>query len=101
MIVVLVAPDSGKVSLGDEDITSLPMYLRAKQGISYLPQEASVFRKLSVEENLLAVFETMNLPLAERGRRTRQRLEEFGITHIAKNKAFSLWGGERRRVEIG
>lgn len=100
MIVGLVRPDSGRVTLGGEDITELPMYMRAKQGISYLPQEASVFRKLSVEENLLAVFETMNLPLAERERRTRQLLEEFGIIHIAKNKAFSLSGGERRRVEI-
>src|SRR5260221_290929 len=100
MIVGLVRPDSGRVTLGEDDITELPMYLRAKQGISYLPQEASVFRKLTVEKNLLAVFETMNLPLAERERRTRQLLEEFGIIHIAKNKAFSLSGGERRRVEI-
>jgi lipopolysaccharide export system ATP-binding protein len=78
----------------------LPMYLRAKRGISYLPQEASVFRKLTVEENLLAVFETMSLPRAERERRTRALLEEFGITHIARNRAYSLSGGERRRVEI-
>jgi lipopolysaccharide export system ATP-binding protein len=76
------------------------MYLRAQRGISYLPQEASVFRKLTVEENLLAVFETMNLPLAEREARTHALLEEFGITHIARNRAFSLSGGERRRVEI-
>src|SRR5881392_336570 len=82
MIVGLVRPDDGHVTLGDDDITSLPMYLRAQRGISYLPQEASVFRKLTVEENLLAVFETMDLPLAER------------------NRAFSLSGGERRRVEI-
>lgn len=100
MIVGLVRPDEGHVSLGDDDITDLPMYLRAQRGISYLPQEASVFRKLTVEENLLAVFETMSLPLAERERRTRALLEEFGITHIAKNRAFSLSGGERRRVEI-
>jgi lipopolysaccharide export system ATP-binding protein len=100
MIVGLVRPDGGTVSLGAEDITELPMYLRAKQGISYLPQEASVFRKLTVEENLLAVFETMNLPRAERERRTQSLLEEFGITHIARNRAYSLSGGERRRVEI-
>jgi len=100
MIVGLVRPDGGQVTRGSDDITSLPMYLRAQRGISYLPQEASVFRKLTVEENLLAVFETMDLPLAERKRRTRMLLEEFGITHIARNKAFSLSGGERRRVEI-
>ena len=100
MIVGLVRPDAGTVMLGDEDITELPMYLRAQKGISYLPQEASVFRKLTVEENLLSVFETMNLPLAERERRTRALLEEFGITHIARNRAYSLSGGERRRVEI-
>ena len=70
MIVGLVSPDDGTVQLGDEDITELPMYLRAQRGISYLPQEASVFRKLTVEENLLSVFETMNLPLAEREART-------------------------------
>lgn len=100
MIVGLVRPDGGRVTLGEDEITELPMYLRAKQGISYLPQEASVFRKLTVEENLLAVFETMNLPRAERERRTQSLLEEFGITHIARNRAYSLSGGERRRVEI-
>ncbi len=100
MIVGLVKPDDGAVTFGDEDITDLPMYLRAQRGISYLPQEPSVFRKLTVEENLLAVFETMNLPLAERERRTRALLEEFGITHVARNRAYSLSGGERRRVEI-
>ena len=92
MIVGLVRPDGGAVTLGDEDITELPMYLRAQRGISYLPQEASVFRKLTVEENLLSVFETMNLPVAERQRRTRALLEEFGITHIARNRAYSLSG---------
>ncbi len=100
MIVGLVRPDDGSVILGDEDITQLPMYLRAQKGISYLPQEPSVFRKLTVEENLLSVFETMDLPLAERERRTRALLEEFGISHIARNRAYSLSGGERRRVEI-
>ncbi len=100
MIVGLVRPDGGRVLLGGDDITDLPMYLRAKRGISYLPQEASVFRKLTVEENLLAVFETMNLPRAERRARTEALLEEFGITHTARNRAYSLSGGERRRVEI-
>ena len=100
MIVGLVRPDAGRVTLGSEEITAVPMYLRAQLGISYLPQEASVFRKLTVEENLLAVFETMDLPAAERQRRTRALLEEFGIAHIARNKAYSLSGGERRRVEI-
>ncbi len=100
MIVGLVRPDAGMVLLGNDDITQLPMYLRAQRGIGYLPQEPSVFRKLTVEENLLSVFETMNLPLAERERRTRQLLEEFGIAHIARNRAYSLSGGERRRVEI-
>lgn len=100
MIVGLVRPDGGNVSLGEDDITQLPMYLRAQRGISYLPQEASVFRKLTVEENLLSVFETMSLPLAERQRRTQQLLEEFGITHIARSRAYSLSGGERRRLEI-
>jgi len=100
MVVGLTRPDAGRVMLGDEDITELPMYLRAQKGISYLPQEASIFRKLTVEENLLAVFETMNLPLAERDRRTRALLEEFHVSHIARSKAYTLSGGERRRVEI-
>jgi lipopolysaccharide export system ATP-binding protein len=100
MTVGLVRPDGGRVLLGSEDITNLPMYLRAQRGISYLPQEPSVFRKLTVEENLLSVFETMDLPLAEREARTRALLEEFGITHITRNRAYSLSGGERRRVEI-
>jgi len=100
MVVGLTRPDGGSVLLGDEEITELPMYLRAQKGISYLPQEPSIFRKLTVEQNLLAVFETMNLPLAERDRRTRRLLEEFGVTHIAKSRAYSLSGGERRRVEI-
>lgn len=100
MVVGLTRPDAGSVLLGDEEITELPMYIRAQKGISYLPQEPSIFRKLTVEQNFLAVFETMNLPLAERDRRTRRLLEEFGITHIARSRAYSLSGGERRRVEI-
>lgn len=100
MVVGLTQPDGGSVYLGGEELTDLPMYLRAQKGISYLPQEASIFRKLTVEQNLLAVFETMNLPLAERERRTRRLLEEFGISHIAKSRGYALSGGERRRVEI-
>lgn len=100
MVVGLTRPDAGSVLLGDDEITEYPMYLRAQKGISYLPQEASVFRKLTVEQNLLAVFETMNLPAAERQQRSEQLLEEFGLTRIAKNRAYSLSGGERRRVEI-
>ena len=100
MIVGLVPVDAGRILIDDQNITHLPMHKRAHLGVGYLPQEASVFRKLTVEENLLSVFETMNLPLAEREARTKQLLEEFGITHIAKNRAFSLSGGERRRVEI-
>jgi lipopolysaccharide export system ATP-binding protein len=100
MVVGLTQPDEGSVLLGGEEITSLPMYMRAQRGISYLPQEASIFRKLTVEENLLAVFEMMGLPLSERDRRTRKLLEEFGVAHIARNRGYSLSGGERRRVEI-
>ncbi len=100
MIVGLVRPDGGEVTLGEDDITELPMYLRAQRGISYLPQEPSVFRKLTVEENLLSVFETMSLPRAERHRRVQDLLEEFGIAHLARSRAYALSGGERRRVEI-
>jgi len=100
MVVGLTRPDAGSVLLGHEEITDLPMYLRAQKGISYLPQEPSIFRKLTVEQNLLAVFETMDLPLAERLERTEKLLEEFGIAHLARNRAYSLSGGERRRVEI-
>jgi lipopolysaccharide export system ATP-binding protein len=100
MVVGLTQPDGGSVYFGDEEITRLPMYLRARKGISYLPQEPSIFRKLTVEQNLMAVFETMDLPMAERERRTQRLLEEFGVTHIARNRGYALSGGERRRVEI-
>jgi lipopolysaccharide export system ATP-binding protein len=100
MVVGLTRPDGGSVLLGEEEITEMPMYRRAQRGISYLPQEPSIFRKLTVEENLLAVFETMNLPHAEREQRTGELLEEFGLLHLARNRAYSLSGGERRRVEI-
>lgn len=100
MVVGLVEPEGGQVFLGDEDITVLPMYQRARRGISYLPQEASVFRKLSVADNLMAIIETVE-PDRRRGReRMEQLLEEFSITHIASSKGYALSGGERRRVEI-
>jgi len=100
MIVGLVRPDDGRITLGDDDITELPMYLRAQRGISYLPQEPSVFRKLTVEENLLAILETMDLTEQERMARLRVLLAELDLTPLARHKAFTLSGGERRRLEI-
>lgn len=100
MVVGLARPDGGEVFLGDEEITSLPMYQRAQRGISYLPQEPSVFRKLTVEENILAVLETMDFSVAERRERVEELLAEFKIGHIARSKGYALSGGERRRVEI-
>jgi lipopolysaccharide export system ATP-binding protein len=100
MVVGLTPPDRGSVSLGNVDITALPMYMRAQQGISYLPQEASVFRKMTVEGNLRAIFETLDLPRAEQVRRTGMLLEEFGLTAVRKSPGYALSGGERRRVEI-
>jgi lipopolysaccharide export system ATP-binding protein len=100
MVVGVVPPDSGRVHLGGEDITELPMYLRAQRGISYLPQEPSVFRKLSVENNLRAIFETLDLPRGEQERRITQLLADFGLERVAKTPGYALSGGERRRVEI-
>ena len=100
LIVGLTRPDSGSVFLGEHDITNLPMYLRAKNGISYLPQEASVFRKLTVEANIMAILETLPLSSKERRDRLEDLLDEFGIAHIRKSLADTLSGGERRRVEI-
>ncbi|HET7747626.1 MAG TPA: LPS export ABC transporter ATP-binding protein [Vicinamibacteria bacterium] len=100
MVVGLTRPDSGHVFLGEEDITSLPMYLRARAGIGYLPQEASVFRKLSAEDNVLAVLEALGMEPAERRAKTRELLEELGIVAIARQPAYTLSGGERRRLEI-
>jgi lipopolysaccharide export system ATP-binding protein len=100
MVVGLARPDSGQVFLDDDDITSLPMYMRARQGIGYLPQEASVFRRLSAEQNVLAVLESRGMPPGERHSRTRALLEELGITHIGRQPAYTLSGGERRRLEI-
>jgi lipopolysaccharide export system ATP-binding protein len=100
MVVGLARPDSGKVFLGEEDITSLPMYLRARSGIGYLPQEASVFRKLTAEENVLAILETQGMSAGEQHGMARQLLEELGIEPMARQPAYTLSGGERRRLEI-
>lgn len=100
MIVGLVPPDSGSVLLDGEDITELPLYQRARRGISYLPQEPSVFRKLTVEENLMAILETLPLSPQERRRRLEQLIEQMGLERVRRNKGYALSGGERRRVEI-
>lgn len=100
MVVGLTRPDSGTIWFDDQNITAWPMYQRARAGISYLPQEASVFRKMTVEDNLLAILETLGLSPAERRSRCDQLLEEFGITHIARSQGYALSGGERRRAEI-
>jgi lipopolysaccharide export system ATP-binding protein len=100
MVVGLVRPDRGRVRLGGAEITDLPMYRRARAGISYLPQEPSVFRKMTVEENLLAILETLALDPEERAERCRALLSEFGLAELSHDRAYSLSGGERRRVEI-
>jgi lipopolysaccharide export system ATP-binding protein len=100
MVVGLARPDSGQVFLDEDDITGLPMYMRARQGIGYLPQEASVFRRLTAEQNVLAVLESRGMPPGERHSRTRDLLDELGIGHIARQPAYTLSGGERRRLEI-
>lgn len=100
MMVGLVPPDGGRVTLFGEEITRLPMYRRARAGISYLPQEASVFRKLTVGENILCIAETLPLSPAEREERMMALLEEFGIDHLCHQGAYTLSGGERRRLEI-
>lgn len=100
MIIGFVKPEKGQVLLDGEEISHLPIHRRARKGITYLPQEPSVFRKLTVEENLLAILETLDLTPEERRERLEELLGELGIAHLAKNKAYSLSGGERRRVEI-
>jgi len=100
MIVGLINPDGGSVLLNGEDISRDPMYMRARKGINYLPQEASVFRKLTVEENISAILETLNISKGEREERMHTLLDELDLTGLAKNMAYSLSGGERRRVEI-
>lgn len=100
LIVGLIRPEKGRVVLEGEDLTGLPMYQRAQRGLGYLPQEASVFRKLTVEENLLAILETLPWSKRERKERARALMEELKIDHLRNHRAFSLSGGERRRVEI-
>jgi len=100
MVVGLTRPDAGKVFLDGRDITTDPMYLRARQGINYLAQEPSVFRRLTVEQNLLAILETLDLSARERERRLEKLLAELNIAHLGKQKAALLSGGERRRLEI-
>jgi lipopolysaccharide export system ATP-binding protein len=100
ILVGLARPDSGRVLLDGEDITDLPMYMRARNGISYLPQEPSVFRQLSVEENLLAVLETVPLTAAQQRDRLEELLAQMGLETVRLNRAYTLSGGERRRLEI-
>jgi len=100
MMVGLVRPDEGKVFLNGEDLTSAPTYQRARAGISYLPQESSVFRRLTVEGNLLAILETLRLSEQEQKERSKGLMRMLGISHLAQHKAYTLSGGERRRVEI-
>ena len=100
MIVGLIKPQGGKILLDDSEITSFPMYKRAQNGIGYLAQEASVFRKLSVEDNILSVLQLTSLSKKEQKEKTESLLEEFGLTHIRKSRGDLLSGGERRRTEI-
>jgi lipopolysaccharide export system ATP-binding protein len=100
MTVGYVKPDGGRILLDDRDVTGLPMYQRAREGIGYLAQEPSIFRKLTVEQNILAILETLDLTPAQRRRRLDVLLNELGITHLARQKAYTLSGGEKRRLEI-
>lgn len=100
MIIGFIKPESGKILLDDLDITNLPMYERARRGIGYLSQEPSVFRRLSVEQNVMAILEMQKISKDEREKRLKLLLDELSITHLAKSKAYKLSGGERRRVEI-
>jgi lipopolysaccharide export system ATP-binding protein len=100
MLVGLVQPDEGKVLLNNEDLTGEPIYQRARAGISYLPQESSVFRRLTVEDNLFAILQTLDISTAEQAERCQALMKMLGVSHLADHKAFTLSGGERRRVEI-
>lgn len=100
MTVGMVKPDGGKVFLGNEDITDCPMYIRARKGVGYLPQEPSIFRKLTVKQNIMAILEILPISKSEQEDRTNLLLNELGIKHLAKQKANLLSGGERRRLEI-
>jgi lipopolysaccharide export system ATP-binding protein len=100
MVIGLIQPDFGKILVNDADISELPMHIRARRGIAYLPQEASVFRRMTVEENILTVLETLPLTETEQHEHLHRLLDEFNINAIAKQKAYTLSGGERRRVEV-
>jgi len=100
MVVGLISPDSGKVLLDGKDLTGMPMFLRAQQGISYLPQEASVFRKLSVEDNLMAILQTRRMTNSQRRDKMNSLIDQMGLETVRHSKGFQLSGGERRRVEI-
>jgi lipopolysaccharide export system ATP-binding protein len=100
LITGLLKPTSGRVYLNGEDLTTYPMYVRARRGVGYLPQEPSVFRKLTVEENILAILETLDMSAKDRQKRLDDLLGELGISSIAKRRAYTLSGGEQRRVEI-
>ncbi len=100
MITGMIRPNEGSIRLNDEDITLYPMYKRARLGIGYLSQEASVFRKLTVYENIMSILEMLPITKAERKKRLDSLMEDFGITHLDVNKGYTLYGGERRRVEI-
>jgi lipopolysaccharide export system ATP-binding protein len=100
MAVGLAAPDTGRVTLDGADVTDDPMYVRARKGIGYLPQEPSIFRGLTVEQNVLAILETLNLPAGARRQRSRELLAELNLTHLSDSPAHTLSGGERRRAEI-
>ncbi len=100
MVMGFIKPDSGQVIFDKQDITMLPMHQRARRGIGYLAQEPSIFRKLTVEENIMAILETLDISKTERDERLIKLLEELKISHLAKNKAYTLSGGERRRLEI-
>jgi lipopolysaccharide export system ATP-binding protein len=100
MTVGLTAPDSGRVTLDGHDVTDDPMYIRARKGVGYLPQEPSIFRGLTVEQNVLAILETLDVSAADRRQRARALLAELGLTTVARSPAYTLSGGERRRAEI-
>ena len=100
MVVGVIKPDNGRILFRGEDITDLPMFQRARLGMGYLSQEPSIFRKLTVEENVMAILETLDIPQTERDRRLTRLLDDLDIAYLAKNKAYTLSGGERRRLEI-
>ena len=100
MTVGLTAPDAGRVTLDGQDVTEDPMYVRARKGLGYLPQEPSIFRGLTVEQNILAILETLDLSAADRRHRARELLTELGLNTVARSPAYTLSGGERRRAEI-